>query len=106
MRYFFYNVYGDAQELIDTLPSDVTAIPFGWSEDIEEARNKIIADNSLKVSGLPSLNFYATDKTTTLTINGTQIVVPVEDCWVEVRVDLIDKPWTWEKIDAEINRRQ
>jgi hypothetical protein len=44
MRYFFYNVYGDAQELIDTLPSDVTAIPFGWSKDIEEARNKKYSD--------------------------------------------------------------
>jgi len=102
MRYFFYNVYGDAQELLNTLPSDVTAVPFGWTEEIEELRNKIITDNNLRVTGLPSLNFYVTNKTKILMIDNIPTEIPVENHWAEIRLDLLPKPWSWNEINNYI----
>jgi hypothetical protein len=50
-KYFFHNIYGDEQSLIDSLPSDVVAIPAGWSEDAEDTRNDYIGSiNAVNVS--------------------------------------------------------
>ena len=38
-KYFFHNIYGDAQNLIDTAPEDVICIPAGWSPEAETNRN-------------------------------------------------------------------
>ena len=55
MRYLFHNIYGDAQSLLDTLPSDVEAIPFGWDEETETARNnKIVELDNVAIGELPS----------------------------------------------------
>jgi len=41
-KYFFHNIYGGEQELLDSLPSDVIAQPVGWSEEVEVERNDLL----------------------------------------------------------------
>ena len=43
MRYFFHNIYGDANDLIASKPQDVQAIPFGWDEQSELGRNQLLS---------------------------------------------------------------
>lgn len=88
MRYLFHNIYGDADELITTKPNDVVCIPFGWSTEIEEERNKKMQEINLVVSGLPSLCYLENDK------------------YKEFRIDELSKPWTWESIEEAIAQTQ
>ena len=57
MRYLFHNIYGDAQSLLDTLPSDVEAIPFGWDEETETVRNNKIAELNNVVIGDSTIGY-------------------------------------------------
>ena len=84
MRYLFHNVYGDADELISSKPNDVTCVPFGWSEEIEQERNRLINELNVVVGSLPSL-VYSTGQE-----------------YKEFRIDDMEKPWTWEKIELAI----
>ena len=43
-RYLFHNIYGDAQNLIDTLPADVETISWGWDPATETVREAKIAE--------------------------------------------------------------
>lgn len=84
-RYFFHNVYGDADELLASKPNDVIAVPFGWDEEAEYARNLIIADIGVTVSCLPSVFTQVT--------NNDKITG-----WVEFRFEHEMKPWSWDQV--------
>ena len=99
MKYFFHNVYGDAQTLIDTAEEDVVLIPFGWTEEIEQRRNEIIQELGVTPSGLPSVVYYKIEQQVHHP-DGTTTIEP--EHYHEFRVDTLDKPWTWKKIDAKI----
>jgi hypothetical protein len=96
-KYFFHNVYGDAQDLINTVPDDVILIPYGWSEDIEEYRNKVLDSLDRAVSTLPSVIFWGKDYTTTDS-KGVEYFHPAK--WEEVRVETLEKPWNWDDVNA------
>jgi hypothetical protein len=82
MRYLFHNIYGDANHLIETAPSDVICVPFGWSDEIEKKRNELLATLDTSVSCLPSL------------------IVEKDGKWQEIRIEDLPKPWTWETITS------
>lgn len=106
MIYLFYNVYGDADELIATKPVDCEAVPFGWTPEVEAYRNNLIAQLNCTVSGLPSVIYYQAPYTITIINDLTSEVTTLSagDNWEEVAVFRIDKPWTWAEIQKEIDR--
>lgn len=102
MRYFFHNIYGDAQELLDTLPADVQAVPFGWTPDVEDARNQLLSQLNATVSDLPSVLFLRPAHIKQFLIDGQMTDVQVPEAWNEIRVGDMSKPWTWQAIDQAI----
>jgi hypothetical protein len=40
--YFFHNIYGQEKSLLDTLPDNVTAVPFGWDTESENKRINLL----------------------------------------------------------------
>ena len=102
MRYFFYNVYGDAQTLLDTASEqeNVVLVPFGWTEEIEQQRNEIIGQIGVTPSGLPSVIYYKIEQEIHHP-DGTTTIEPAH--LHEFRVDSLEKPWTWTKINNKIN---
>lgn len=103
MRYLFHNIYGDADELIATAPSDVTCIPFGWDEQTERTRNEIIAFLGLPhISALPSVVFWFPEKTYSDPVtNGASRTFPAH--WQELPITNLPKPWSWDTIDTAID---
>lgn len=106
MIYLFHNIYGDADELIATKPVDCEAVPFGWTPEIEEYRNSLIAQLGCTVSGLPSVVYYQASYTKTITNTSTNevTVLSLGDKWEEILLANMDKPWSWAAIQEEINR--
>ena len=106
MIYLFHNIYGDADELIASKPADCEAVPFGWTPEVEEYRNNLLAQLGCTVSTLPAVVYYQAPYTTTITDISTNEVTTIASGgkWEEVGVLHMDKPWTWEAIQAEINR--
>lgn len=102
MRYLFYNIYGDADELIASKPSDVILVPFGWDPQTEENRNNIIFKLNCTVSSLPSLIYYKDEysyQSEDQNKNPITILVPAH--WEEIRISDLPKPWTWQNIEAQ-----
>jgi len=99
-KYFFYNVYGDADELLATKPDNVIAVPFGWSEEVENYRNEVLDTLGVSVSTLPSLLFWGTDFTT-INLQEQELLHPAK--WEEVRVLSLEKPWNWDDINECIS---
>lgn len=108
-EYFFYNVYGDADELVATAPSNVECIPFGWTPELEQAREAKIAEIGIGVSGLPSYIYWKPEWTRRVEWrvdpDRQQIyfldepedeIVPAS--YLECRVDNLPRPWTWATI--------
>jgi hypothetical protein len=106
MIYLFHNIYGDADDLIATKPTDCEAIPFGWTPEAEAYRNEKIAQLKCVVSSLPSVIYFQPEYTLTVNnqTNGETNVYSLGNCWNEVRVHEMPKPWNWTDIQAEINR--
>lgn len=103
MRHFFYNVYGDAQTLLDTASEqeeEIVLVPFGWTEEIEQNRNAVIDQIGVVPSGLPSVIYYKIEQEVHHP-DGTTTVEPAH--LHEFRVDTLEKPWTWKKINDAIN---
>ncbi len=109
--YFFHNVYGDAQELLDSKPVNVLAVPFGWDPETEERRNEILDEIQMTVSCLPSLLYWVEESSTTLiqpvdesNPNGPTetITVFTPAHWEEYRFEEDQKPWSWSQ--APINQ--
>jgi hypothetical protein len=90
--YFFYNIYGDADELLATKPSNAIAVPFGWDPETEQKRNEILAELNASVSGLPSVLYYRAEYEVTLP-DGTTMIVPAH--WEEFDFWDLPKPWSW-----------
>ncbi len=103
MRYLFHNIYGDAQSLLDTLPSDVEAIPFGWDEETETARNNKMAElNNVVVGELPSLVYWREAWDSSFEVEGETFTINNSACWWTVSFFELEGDWTWEKIDQYI----
>jgi hypothetical protein len=103
MRYLFHNIYGDAQSLLDTLPSDVEAIPFGWDEETETARNNKLAElNNVVVGELPSLVYWREAWDSSFEVEGETFTTNNSACWWTVSFFELEGDWTWEKIDQYI----
>lgn len=102
MMYLFHNVYGDAAELIDTKPNDVQAVPFGWTDEIEAARNTLIASLNCTVSCLPSIVFEVPEKMITVgvLVDGVleESLARLPAHYEEVRIFDMPKPWNWNDI--------
>tara|TARA_Y100001934_G_scaffold234161_1_gene284035 strand:+ start:792 stop:1148 length:357 start_codon:yes stop_codon:yes gene_type:complete len=103
MRYLFHNIYGDAQSLLDTLPSDVEAIPWGWDEETETARNnKIVELNNVVVGELPSLVFWREAWDSSFEVNGETFTTNHPAQWWTVSFSELEGDWTWENMDKSI----
>lgn len=102
MIYLFHNVYGDADELIATKPDNVQAVPFGWTDEIEIARNELIASLGCTVSCLPSVVFLVNEKmvVTGVMVNGVmeESLARMPEHYEELRVFDMPKPWNWADI--------
>ena len=94
-RYFFYNIYGDADDLLASKPSDVIPVPFGWDPATEAYRNQLLSELGVVVSCLPSL-IYWVEESTQLDSTGDSIQVPAH--WKEFRFELDCKPWSWSQL--------
>lgn len=99
MRYLFYNVYGDANELIASKPDDVIAVAFGWEPEIEQERNRIINELGIGVSTLPSL-IYFVEEYIDIISEPQPVTIPAH--WEELRISDLPKPWTWEQIEEVV----
>lgn len=99
MMYLFHNVYGDADELIATKPDDVQAVPFGWTEEIENARNELLSSLSCTVSCLPSIVFEVPEKMVKVGVfvNGVveESLARMPAHYEEIRIFDMPKPWNW-----------
>jgi hypothetical protein len=91
-RYFFHNVYGDADELLATKPDDIIAVPFGWDGITEDYRNSLLLQLNAVVSCLPCV-IYWKEETSYTDSDGVTTVIPAH--WHEYRFEQEDKPWTW-----------
>lgn len=96
-QYLFYNVYGDADNLIANKPSNVVLVPFGWDEETENNRNNILNELGTNVSCLPSLLFFGKEYTA-YGENDVERIEPAK--WEEVRVGTLVKPWNWDDINS------
>jgi len=102
MMYLFHNVYGDADELISTKPNDVQAVPFGWTDEIETARNELLNSLGCTVSCLPSIVFEVPEK---MVVVGVLVDGVMEESlarmpahYEEIRIFDMPKPWNWDDI--------
>jgi hypothetical protein len=100
--YLFHNVYGDAEGLIANKPTDVQCVPFGWTEEIETARNELIVQLNCTVSCLPSLVFLVPEK---MVVVGVLVDGVIEESlarfpahYEELRILDMPKPWSWNTI--------
>ena len=102
--YFFYNVYGDADELIKLAPENVILVPFGWDEKTESYRNKIIEEIGITPSCLPSVVAWRKEDQLppTITMEGLEgPAVTIESRWLEIPVGKSPKYlWNWMHIMA------
>ena len=93
--YFFHNVYGDAQELIDTAPSNVVVVPFGWDEETEIKRNTILSELNTTVPSLPCIIKYGIQTIYDLSSNP----INLEPQWYAIPFNHNNKPWSWEQMN-------
>jgi hypothetical protein len=106
--YFFHNVYGDEQQLLQTLPDGVVAVPFGWTEEVEQNRNALLADLNTSVSSIPCLLFFVPEHFVDASMLSIFDQVPrdhrsvglqkVPAKWVEYSFAGMPKPWTWDAL--------
>lgn len=102
-KYFFHNVYGDAQSLIDSAPDDVVLVPWGPDEATETTRNGYISDMNIAPSCLPSVMYYKSAWTEETEIAGEPYTQSFGPAWTEVRlVDINKDNWNWEYINSII----
>lgn len=107
--YFFHNVYGDANELLDSKPNHVIAVPFGWEPEVEQRRNEILDELGITVSCLPCLMYWVEETTQTITqlIDESNDKGPTETItltipahWEEYRFEEEHKPWSWSQVPS------
>ena len=107
-RYLFHNIYGDAQNLIDTLPADVETISWGWDPATETVREAKIAElNNPRIPGLPCLVYYrnAYSRDTTNPITNEVLTDNYPAAWFGLgfrEIDVDVDTWTWEIMEQFI----
>lgn len=99
-RYLVYNPSGPAADsLLADLPEDVTAVPFGWTPEIEAARNDLLAQLGVSgVSSLPCLLYLELEHTVDDGEGGT---ITIPEGWREQRwIDDHPAPqhWSWANV--------
>lgn len=104
-QYLFYNIYGDADGLINTKTEVIITVPWGPSEEIENNRNQIISELGVTPSTLPSLVFWMPFKQIWTYINNKPYLQDIPAHWEEVRIADLSKPWNWEQINNQIQDR-
>ena len=92
--YLFHNVYGDAEDLIKTAPYNVICVPFGWDEETESNRNRILSELNVGISVIPSLVVYGTKISYDIRNNP----ISTAPHWYPINFDHESKPWSWEQI--------
>jgi hypothetical protein len=106
--YLFYNpdprgdLHHNVKELLATLPPDTISVPFGWTVEIETAREDLLKQLGVSgISALPSVLHFVPEHQVD-DGEGGKITVPAR--WVEERVaDTPKEKWTWSDIDAAID---
>lgn len=104
-KYFFHNVYGEENFLLETIPDNVISVPFGWTESIENDR--VYVENQLNVTAfeLPCVAFW-TDAYQIIRKDEEwdgDMVENVPEHWHLLGIkSKIETPWTWEKINEKI----
>lgn len=113
--YFFHNVYGDEQDLIDTLPSNVVSVPFGWTTEIEENRNSILSEIGENISTIPCIfvyiNEHYADKSFFPLLENLSEDDPRKSIqehlvlakWTHFDILSMPKPWNWVDILHKVN---
>lgn len=92
--YFFHNMYGEEKGLLDTIPENVIAVPFGWDDETVSKRIKILGKLSVFISGLPVIVQWKKEYVT-----GFDGVTFIEnEGWIETYFYKLPKPWTWEQM--------
>lgn len=113
-RYFFHNIYGDSQNLLDTKPSDVEAIPFGWDVEAETVRNNKLTElNSenpefytVGVDALPTLIYWREAWTQEYIVEENTITQEFPAQWVCLSFSRLfpdQSQWTWENMEQYIS---
>jgi len=83
---FIHNIYGDAQDLIDSAPEDVVCIPRSWTPEGEAQLAQMMQEQGVAaISCLPCFLF-----------RHNEVVY-------EIRVADMPKPWDWTAILAAKN---
>lgn len=116
-KYFIHNVYGAEQDLLDSLPSNVIAVPAGWDEAAETARAAIIADMeadcdepgySVSFASIPCVIYWRPAYTWTIVDPGTEESITTSIAGTWYALDLFDfsnpdTKYTWDIINTTIS---
>lgn len=89
MRYYFYNPDSAPDvAMLQSLPDDVTAVPMGWSDEIEASRDALLRDLGVAVSGPPCVLYEvpASTRTETDSETGEKVEVTIPAHWSELRI--------------------
>lgn len=92
-QYLFYNPdprgadQTNVKEMLAALPPETVAVPFGWTAEIEAARNALLAQLGVSgISALPCLLYQNKD-----------------GVWREERIaDHPKTDWTWTKVEEKV----
>lgn len=109
--YVFFHDVKHADHLLgeeNGQPSNVVAVKFGWTREIEDARNAVMEEMEEVVNGfgfgvsaLPSLHYWSPGwviPAGTHELQEVDLTVPPH--WEELRVLDIEEEWTWDNILA------
>lgn len=110
-KYFFHNIYGAEQALIDQASSDVVIVPIGWSEEAEAYRNQILggltADNidntTSTYSTMPDVLFWRPAYRNVTVIVDEELIDSSEGRWDTLGIPDFSTDTTWSEIDTRIS---
>ena len=92
--YFFHNIYGQEKGLLDTLPDNVTAVPFGWDPESETKRINLLSQLKIFIAGLPAIVQWKKEY-----ITGFDGITIIEnEGWIKTYFYTLPKPWSWEQV--------
>jgi len=94
--YLFYNVFGDANELLKTKPNSVTAVSFGWDKETESKCDAVLDEIDLQVSSVPCIAYWDEHRTVPNLDGSTYTFEPH---WRMAAFDHDAKPWSWNQMN-------
>ena len=113
--YFFHNIYGDEQDLLNTMPENVVAVPFGWSEEAESNRNAIIRELNTSIPSIPCVVAHIDEHYADISFFPNLQLLPESDPrrektehlvyakWTFFDIINMEKPWNWQDVLNKIN---